>query len=316
MTDRKLRYPGKNFRLFFDQELEKYRQAAKNDPDDPVVLACLAESWINLWCYGFLSYEQSIPAAKSAALKAVELDDGLAMAHMVSGIIHLAGWDWPTAGKELKKAIELEPHQYKNRHWYALYLSAMLQHDRALQQSEISVRLAGPEDSMIGYASILYFAHKFEEMADLLEKALHKETDFAPIYDWLGMAYVQLEKYDQSIDVYRKATNLSDGLAEIKAGLGHAYGIAGRMNEAQAIMDEFTALAGHYYIPPVQMAFVAFGLGKTDMAFDLLERAFRERSWELVFIATEPWFDPLHDDPRFLDLIKRIGLPQKATDFK
>lgn len=315
MAAEKLRYPGKDFRVHFDQELEKYLQAANNDPNDPVIQASLAEAWINLWCYGFLSFEESIPAAGAAALKALKLDDTLAMAHMVFGVIKMADWDWQPAEYELKKAIELEPDQYKSRHWYALYLSAMGRHEQALRESEKSVQLAGPSDSMIGYASILYFAHRFEEMADLLEKALQKETDFAPVYDWLGMAYVQLEKFDQSIDVYQKATALSDGLAEIKAGLGHAYGIAGRIKEAQAIMDEFIALARQYYIPPVQMAFVAFGLGNTDMAFQLLERAFKERSWELVFIATEPWFDPLHDDPRFMDLIKRIGLPQKALRF-
>ncbi len=312
MNDQNDHFPGKNFRVPFDEALEKYKQAVKQNQGDPRPLVQLAEARINLWCYGFIPFDQSMAFAGNEAKKAVELDDSLASAHMVLGIIRMAEWNWPAAENELKRAIELDPEQYKSRHWYALYLSAMGNYDQALRQSEISVRLAGPADSLIGYASILYFAHKFDEMADLLEKAVHAEADFAPVYDWLGMAYVQLGKYDQSIGVYQKAVMLSDGLAEIKAGLGHAYGVAGRTDEARAIMDEFLELEKRYYIPPIQMAFVAFGLGETEQGFWLLGRAYRERSWELVFIATEPWLDHLHHDPRFTDLVKKTGLPLKT----
>ena len=314
MCNRQLKFPGKNFRVPFDQALEKYEEAVRQDPNDPAALAGLAEARINLWCYGFLPFDQSIPFAGNEAIKAVKLDDSLASAHMVLGIIRMAEWNWPAAEKELKRAVELDPEHYKSRHWYALYLSAMGSHEQALHQSEISVRLAGPSDSLIGYASILYFARKFDQMADLLEKALHSEPDFAPVYDWLGMAYVQLGKYERSIAVYQKAVMLSDGLAEIKAGLGHAYGVAGRTDEARAILDEFRELEKQHYIPPVQMAFVAFGLGETEPGFRLLGRAYRERSWELVFLATEPWFDHLHNDPRFTDLVKKIGLTLKADN--
>ena len=314
MRNRQLNFPGKNFRIPFDRQLEECEQAVKQDPNDPAALAGLAGARINLWCYGFIPFDQTIPFAGIEAKKAVKLDDSLASAHMVLGIIRMAEWNWPAAENELKRAIELDPEHYKSRHWYALYLSAMGNHDAALRESEISVRLAGPADSMIGYASILYFAHKFDKMAELLENALHNETDFAPVYDWLGMAYVQLGKYDRSIGVYQKAVMLSDGLAEIRAGLGHAYGVAGRTDEARAIMDEFLDLEKRYYIPPVQMAFVAFGLGETELGFRLLGRAYRERSWELVFMATEPWFDHLHNDPRFTDLVKKIGLILKANN--
>ena len=109
----------------------------------------------------------------------------------------------------------------------------------------------------------------------------------------------------------KKAVELSDGLAEIKAGLGHAYGMAGRKDEARKILNELKSLAETYYIPPVQIAYVAASLDEIDETFELLEKAYIERTWDLVFIREEPWFDDFHSLPRFVDLLKRIQFPRK-----
>ena len=310
MADKNPKFPGEKFRAFFDQELARSEQGVSDRPDDPAAQAAYAESLINLWCYGFISRDELLPKAKLAARKAVQLDESYSGAHMVEGIIKMTDWDWAGAEKELRQAIKLDQDQYKSRHWYALYLSAMQRHEEAIKESKISVSLLTPSDSMIGYGSILYFAHEFEEMAKVLEQAVIDEPDFASVYDWLGMAYVQLEEFDKSINVYEKAVDLSDGLAEIKSGLGHAYGLAGKTTEARQILDEMLTLSKVYYVPPVQIAFVALSLGDTDLTFELLERAFAERSWELVFINTEPWFDILHDDRRFQDFIRGLNFPK------
>ena len=312
MSDSKqeLKYPGKKFRDFFDQEIEKSMQAVKKSPDNASAQAGLAEAYINSWCYGFLSRDESLPLAKSAAIKAIQLDQNSAMIHTILGIIKLTDWDWTGAKHELKLATVMDPTNYKSRHWYSLYLAAMGQHQQAILEAKIADSLDTPVGSKIGYGSILYFAHEFEQMAELLEKAILDEPEFASLYDWLGMAYVQLKQYDKSIEVYRKAADLSDGLAEIMAGLGHAYGMAGRNAEAREVLDDMLACAKRWYVPPVQIAFVALSLGEKDHTFELLERAYKERSWELIFIRTEPWFDELHSDSRFIDLLKRIGFPE------
>ena len=311
MHTKNLKYPGKKFREFFDLEIEKYENEVKKDPENVTNQVGLVESYINSWCYGFLSRDESLPIAKSAAIKAVDLDQNFAAAHTVLGIIKMTDWDWDGAERDLKKAVDLNPSSYKSRHWYSLFLSAMGRHEQAIEEAQIADRLDLPAGSKIGYGSILYFAHEFEKMADLLEKAIIEEPDTAPLYDWLGMAYIQLKQYDKSIEVYRKAAELSDGLAEIMAGLGHAYGIAGRTDEARQVLDTMLAAAEKWYVPPVQIAFICMSIGEMDQAYSFLEKAYRERSWELAFMREEPWLDDLHSDERFLDIMNRLNFPPK-----
>ena len=275
MSEKIIRYPGKKFREFFDLEIQKYQTAVKNNPDDASAQAGLAESYINSWCYGFLSRDESLPIAKSAAIKAIQLDQNSATIHTVLGIIKLTDWDWTGAKQELKLATVMDPTNYKSRHWYSLYLSAMGRHDEAIREAKIGNELETQAGSKIGYGSILYFAHKFEEMVELLEAAIIDEPVIAPLYDWLGMAYVQLGEYDKSIDVYRKAAELSDGLAEIMAGLGHAYGMAGRTDEAHEVLDIMLACSERWYVPPVQIAFVYLSVGEKEKAFEMFERAYK-----------------------------------------
>ena len=309
MSDRELKYPGKKFREFFDQEIEKYKHAVKNSPEDASAQVGLAESYINSWCYGFLSRDESLPIAKSAVIKAIQLNQSLPMVHTVLGIIKLTDWDWIGAEQELRLATVMDPTHYKSRHWYSLYLSAMGRHKQAIREAKIANELEAQPGSKIGYGSILYFAHEFEQMVELLETAIIDDPDNAPLFDWLGMAYVQLKKYDKSIEVYRKAADLSDGLAEIMAGLGHAYGMAGRMDEARGVLNVLLACAERWYVPPVQIAFIYLSVGDKERAFEMFEQAFQERSWELVFIRTEPWLDELHTEPWFVDLMNQMQFP-------
>jgi tetratricopeptide (TPR) repeat protein len=305
-------FPGKRFRKPFDESLAKFEQMVRNNPSDVSALVGLADSYILLWCFGFLSREDSLPMAEAATLKALELDENHSGAHTTLGGLKLSDWDWIGAKRDLRVAIELDPDEPKARHWYALYLSALGQHEPALSESQQAVALDPSPNFKIGLSSILYFAHEFEEMVDLLQEVIALSPHFAPAYDWLGMAYVQLKRFEESITVYQKAVALADGLAEIKAGLGHAFGVAGRDLEAREVLNEFKSLSQYHYIPPVQISFVCVGLGDYDEAFELLEKAYRERSWELVFMQEEPWFDELHADPRFVGLLKRINFPEKS----
>ena len=311
MSEKEVKYPGKKFREFFDLEIEKYENEVKTNPENVENQVGLAESYINSWCYGFLARDEALPTAKSAAIRSVELDQNSAAAHTVLGIIKITDWDWAGAEQELKHGVELDPKSYKSRHWYSLFLSAMGRHEQAIVEAKKADRLEQPAGAKIGYGSILYFAHEFEQMVDLLEKAIIEEPDTAPLYDWLGMAYVQLKQYDKSIEVYRKAAELSDGLAEIVAGLGHAYGMAGRTDEAREVLDDMLAASKKWYVPPVQIAFVCLSIGEMDQAYDFMEKAYRERSWELAFMREEPWLDDLHSDGRFVDIMNRLNFPPK-----
>ena len=293
-------FPGKSFCDSMEKEVLKFEQEILRNPKDASAYAGLAVSYIFLWCYGFLSREDSIPIAKRAAMQAVEINNKLGKAHTALGIMKLSEWDWKGAEQEFKIAIKLSPENPDAHHWYALYLSAIGKHEQALKSSRHSLSLSMDPYSDIGYGSILYFAHQFDEMVELLEETVKKIPNYAPSFDWLGMAYLQLKQFDKSIEVYRRAVELSDGLAEIKAGLGHAYGMAGRKDEARKVLNELNSLA-----------YVAASLDEIDETFELLEKAYIERTWDLVFIREEPWFDDFHSLPRFVDLLKRIQFPRK-----
>jgi Tfp pilus assembly protein PilF len=244
-------------------------------------------------------------------MQAVEINNKIDKAHTALGIMKLSEWDWKGAEQEFKIAIKLSPENPDAHHWYALYLSAIGKHEQALKSSQHSLSLSMDPYSDIGYGSILYFAHQFDQMVELLEETVKKTPNYAPSFDWLGMAYLQLKQFDKSIEAYRRAVELSHGLAEIKAGLGHAYGMAGRKEEARKVLNELNSLAEKYYIPPVQIAYVAASLDEIDETFELLEKAYIERTWDLVFIREEPWFDDFHSLPHFVDLLKRIQFPRK-----
>jgi Flp pilus assembly protein TadD len=220
-------------------------------------------------------------------------------------------WDWVGAEKEFKRALELDPSNVNIRHWYALYLAAMGRREDAFRESREALRLDPSSLSIqTGAGAIEYFARDYKQMIKQMQSTVALGPNFAPGYDWLGMAYVQVGRFEEAIAVYQKAVTLSGGSAEVKAGLGHAYGVAGQRASARAILGELNDLAKKKYVPPVQIAFVYLGLGDRAHALDLLEKAYQERSWELVFIQVEPWVDSLRSDPRFRDIVRRMNFPK------
>ena len=287
-----------------------YHEAARLDPNDALAQVGLAEAYTMLWSFGFISRQDALAKAGAAARKAVALDPKLAETRTALGALKMREWDWAGAETEFKRAIELAPDNARSRHWYALFLAAMGRHKEALEQSGRANELQPSSPGMMtGLGAILYFARADDWMIQQMEQTVKLDPKFAPGYDWLGMAYVQAGRFDESIEVYKKGVRLSGGAAEVKAGLGHAYGVAGRHREAQQALQELLALAKRKYVPPVQIAFVYLGLGEKERALELLEQAYRERSWELVFLRVEPWVDILRDNPRFQDLLRRMSFP-------
>ncbi len=303
--------PGSRFRALWDQSILHFESRLGENPDDVSSLVGLADSCITLWCFGFLSREASLPRAETAVNRVLSLDGNNTEAHILLGILTLGDRHWESAEKEFQHAITLSANNPKTHHWYALFLAAMGRQEKALSESRLALDLDPSPSYKTGLGAILYFAHDFISMADLMEQVIAQDPAFPPAYDWLGMAYVQLERYEQAIRVYQEAVRLAAGAAEVMAGLGHAYAVAGRESEARSVLHDLYALSEKWYVPPVQIAFVHFGLGDNDRGFRLLDTAFMERSWELVFLREEPWLDHLHSDPRFLELQKRMDFPDK-----
>jgi tetratricopeptide (TPR) repeat protein len=305
-----LRFPGKEKRdalVGSARQLEAWIQA---DPDEVANYVALADVQIFLWCYGFATHAEVMPRCETAARQALELDPNLAAAHTALGVALLGQRDWQAAEHELRLATELDPNRAAAQHWYALYLAAMNRHEEAKKHSLRSIELDSSPGMKIARSSILYFERDWPGMIDVLKPTIKQDSDYGPAYDWLGMAYVEEQQFDKAIATYRRAVELSDGLAEVLGGLGHAYAVAGREKEARQVLNTLLQLDQRWHVPPVQIAFVHVGLGEKQRAIDLLETAYDERSWELVFLQVEPWLDELRAEPRFTELIEKMKFPK------
>lgn len=304
-----LRYPGKQMRDALVRSAEQLEAAIQVDLCEAANYVGLADVQTFLWCYGFAPHAEVMPRCETAARRALELEPDLAAAHTALGVVLLGKRDWDAAGRHLRLATEVAPDRAASHHWYALYLAAMKRHDEAREHSQQSVKLDPSPGMTIARSSILYFERDWQGMIDVLRPTIEQAADYGPAYDWLGMACVQQEQFDEAITTYRRAVVLADGLAEVLAGLGHAYAVAGREEEARQVLDKLHRLADRWYVPPVQIAFVHVGLGETQQALDLLDTAYEQRSWELVFLQVEPWFDDIRAEPRFAQLIERMAFP-------
>lgn len=308
------RFPGRKYRKAFENLAIHFAQEVERDSENAAAHAGLSETYSTLWCFGFYSRSEALPVARAAATKAVKLDDELGAAHTALGIVRLCDWDWAGAERSFLRAIQLYPDDAKARHWYALYLAAMGRHGQAMGESTRAEEL---DPASLGFktgkGAVLYFGRRFKDMREQMLGVVALDPTFPWGYDWLGMAYVQLGRFDQAIETYEKAVELSDRTAEVVAGLGHACGVAGKKPEGKKLLDELDGLAKQWYVPPVQRAYVCLGLGEVDRAFELLEEAYAARSWELVFLREEPWFDAVRSDPRFLDLQERMQFPERTA---
>ncbi len=304
------KYPGKAVGAPWEETVWAADALLKTDPENHAALISLSDHLVLLWCFGFYSRGRAMPRARAAAEKAVALYPKSADAHRVLAVQNFSDWRYTEADAGYLKALELAPENALLHHYYALYQSAVRRdYTPAYRYSRRSVELDPSPGMIVGLSSIMYFAQDFEDMIDLLVPLIERDPEFGSAYDWLGMAYVQLERFDESIATYRKAVELSDNTMEVVSGLGHAYGMAGRHDEAREVLAMMHTAAEQTYVPQVQIAFVHAGLGDTEGAFEQLQLAFDAKAWEISFMAAEPWLEHLAEDPRFKEMVRKVGFP-------
>ncbi len=154
----------------------------------------------------------------------------------------------------------------------------------------------------------LYFAGRYDEAIEQCRKTIEMDPNFAVAHWHLGLAYEQKGMFDDAIAEFQKAITLSGGSPLMKAALGHAYAKSHRKDEATIILDELKELSKHRYVSSYEVAAIYVALGDNEQAFQLLERAYREHCFHLVYLNVWPQFSAVNADPRFQDLVQRIGL--------
>jgi len=258
-----------------------------------------------------MSPHEAMPKAKEEALKAIELDDKLAVAHADLGAVYwYYDWDWPAAEKEFKRAIELDPDDSLSHEMYGWYLVTMGRVEEGIAELKGSQQLdplAQERTSVLGWN--LYLARRYDESIEQHRKAIELEPDYWPGYSWLGNALAQKGRWPEAIAAFQKAISIEPVIAVPTIGLGRVYAVSGKKDEAIKVLAELNDRSKHPYVSSYLIASIYAGLGDKDKAFTSLERAYEDRSWYMSHLKLDPELDSLHSDPRFADLVRRVGLP-------
>ena len=308
-------YWNKRTAYALHKSVEFYEQAIQQDPKFALAYAGLADTYSLLGgpeAGGDMAPIETLPKAKAAALKAIELDSSLAEPHVSLGhVSYFYDRDWRKAESEFKRAIELKPNYPVAHHWYAILLSTI---PGRLPEALTEIRRAlelDPTSSIINawYGRILGVAGQLDEAIEQLRKTVELDPNFNLAHYRLGQAYAEKRMYNEAIDEFNKLFNLPDGRRSGLMGLAHAYALAGRREEAQKTLNELFELSKHEYVSPGQIGIIYTALGEKDKAFEYLEKGNKVYDLNLMRMKVESRFDPLRSDPRFADLVKRIGLP-------
>src|SRR5262245_20524511 len=293
--------------------IEYFQSAISVDPSYAPAYAGLAE------CYGLLGSgtvgalppQEARRRAEEAVGKAFEYDRELVEARIVMGYVKMYDWDWAAAEQEFKRAIELNPNNANAHTYYSRYLTsigrvdeAVAEMDRAQELDPLSLAISAQR----GF--VLEMARRYDDVIEGLSRVIAQDPNHYQAHMIMGRAYAAKGRLEEAIVTLERATVLSKRSSGALGFLGMAYGLAGRKDEARKVLHELLKQNRRGYVPPVAVANVYTGLGARDQAFDWLEKAYQERSYYLAYLKVSPAADPLRTDPRFDDLLQRIGLPR------
>jgi TolB-like protein/DNA-binding winged helix-turn-helix (wHTH) protein/Flp pilus assembly protein TadD len=291
--------------------LAYFNQAVEEDPKYAQAYSGIADTYALLgdWQYAVMTPAQAYPKAKAAALKAVELDQGLGEAHNSLAFV-LDGFDWDLdgGGKEFRRAIELNPGYATAHHWYAWHLALLGRYDEAIVEMKKAESL-DPLSLIINadLAELLVIAHSYDESMKQSRKTIEMDPNFAMAHNQLGQAYLQKHLYDQAVPELQKAVQLSAGSPGCTSNLARAYALSGQRDAAVKLLDDLKTSSTPGYSHASEIAAIYVSLGDTNEAMNWLEKGYAERFNPGVLIR--PGFDPLRTDPRFQDLVRRVGSP-------
>jgi TolB-like protein/Tfp pilus assembly protein PilF len=295
----------------FQQAIECFQQAIVKDPNYARAYVGLADSYAMMSSYSFAPQNEFMPKARAAALRALQIDDSLAEAHTSLAVIaQNYDWDWQTAEKEYRRAILLDPGYATAHHWYAEYLALQGRFDEAFAEMEHARRLDPLSLIMAAdNGAILYWSRQYDRAIEQCRAVLEMEPNF-PRAHLLIFAYVQEGQFAEALADIEKWRRIDD-TPFTWATQAYVYGRSGQPVQARHALEKLEQVNRHRQLDPTPMLVVAYaGMDNKDEAFAWLAKAFRERSNALTVLKVDPIYDPLRSDPRFQELLRRVGLAQ------
>jgi len=288
-----------------------FNQAIAKEPEFAAAYSGLADAYSILGAYGALSPKDAFLPAKVAAGKALEIDNTLADAHTsLAWASFLFDWNWSAAEKEFERAIELNPNYPTAHFWRAVYLASMGRIRDALVEMHRAQELDPLSLPVVAIGGWIFcLARQYDQAVEQSRKAILMDPSYALAHSYLGLALEQKGLLTQAIAEFRKGFRLSGGLPLHLAYMGHAYAVADEKHKAEEALHELKNLSKRKYVSGLEMALLYAGLRNKKEAFAWLQKAYDERARLPLFLKMDPAFDNLRSDPRFGQLLSRIGLP-------
>ncbi|HKW32462.1 MAG TPA: winged helix-turn-helix domain-containing protein [Candidatus Acidoferrum sp.] len=298
----------------FQKAIENFQHATFIDPNYALAYAGLANSYTLLTAYSSASATLYVPQARVAALRAIQLDNDLAEAHTAMAlIVQNHDWDWQTSEKEYRRAIELNPNYATAHHWYAEHLMWLGRFDEALRESE-KARQLDPLSLIIAAdnGAILYFSRRYDRAIEQFHAVLRKDPSFHTA-NLVVYACVENGMFDQALTDAEKLRPVYGEGPWYWSTLAYIYGRAGRSERARREVEKLEKLNRRQPLDPVTMLWAHLGVGDKEEALADLQGAYSGHFTFLTALKVEPGFDPLRRDPRFQDLLQRVGLADSAA---
>jgi TolB-like protein/Tfp pilus assembly protein PilF len=287
--------------------LEYFNQAIAVDPDYALPYAELSNTYRALVSNSILDPKEYLPKAEAAARRALDLDESLADAHYAQANLKAYRWEWEDAERDYLRAIELNPNLADARRYYARFLSFMGRHGQALDQIKRAKELDPLSPGVyVTLAHILCNARQYDQAIEVLKKTLELDQSYSGAYWFLGYCYSAKGMYAEAITAFEEAIKLGQDAPATQIRLGSACARAGNRARAQAILKQLQTSKD--YVSPCELGILYAALGERDQAFASLEKAYEAHDVQFQFLGVSPEWDPLRSDPRFQDLLRRVGL--------
>jgi DNA-binding winged helix-turn-helix (wHTH) protein/TolB-like protein/tetratricopeptide (TPR) repeat protein len=292
------------------RSIDYLKQATTEDPNYALAYSGLADAYVLLDLFGVEPWRQAYPNAKAAALNALRLDDSLAEAHSSLGMLSLFyEWDWTRAEHEFKRAIDLNPNYALAHDWYASDLLDTGRCGEALEQARRAQELDPLSFVINGKLGRAYYScGQYHQAITTLQRVVDLDPNYARARARLGVAYLASQSFAEAIRQLRVAQRLSATDPNIEALFGYAEARSGDPEAARQTLTRLVERSHHEYVPAFNMALICVGLGDIRNALDWLEKAYQERDTQMMYVKTDPLLEPLHSNPRFGALLRRMQL--------
>jgi TolB-like protein/Tfp pilus assembly protein PilF len=290
-----------------------YEQAIRKDPSLALAYVGLADSYVYMGSQRWVPPQEAYAHAREALRKALELDQTLGEAHSSLGWLSWRyDWNWTMAEREFKYALELNPNYVAGQEQLTWYLAWSGRRVEALAELASMAKLDLAYSTHTAAESGIYYHQRdYKALVETSRRFVTLNPDAWPGHYFLAVGYDGLGQELDAVSEYQKAVELSHGDADTIAGLAHAYITMGKRAKAEEILHDFLRQSKKNYVSPYMIATIYAGLGDKEKAFDFLEKAYQERSPDIpYFLKTDLRLDTLRSDPRFQDLVRRVGLPQ------